>query len=239
MNNKWPKSFLPLTSQQLQISDDFMKYWHEVLPKKYGIVDTFNHNYVVKNAPTSFLTTLEVGAGNGEHIKYENLNESQINNYYAFDIRDNMIQEFKKNFPKFHAFVGDCQCKLDFPNDYFDRVLAIHVLEHLPNLPLAVMELHRLSNKKNGVLSVVIPCEGSFAYSLARKISAQRIFERRYKQSYKWFIEREHINTPIEIISELRKFFDIQSTNYFPFPFKFQFCNLCIGLTLKPKLNNA
>jgi len=67
-NAKWPKIFPPLTSQQVAISDDFMKYWHEVLSSRHGIVDEFNHNYVVKTAPPGFVRTLEIGAGNGEHL---------------------------------------------------------------------------------------------------------------------------------------------------------------------------
>jgi hypothetical protein len=67
--SKWPKRFAPLTLDQERISDDFMHYWHEVLPKRYGIVDEFNHRYVVKNAPERFFRTLEIGAGIGEHLK--------------------------------------------------------------------------------------------------------------------------------------------------------------------------
>lgn len=42
---KWPKTYRPLTDEEKRIKDDFMHYWHEVLPKKYGIVEIFNHNY--------------------------------------------------------------------------------------------------------------------------------------------------------------------------------------------------
>lgn len=234
-NNKWPKTFPPLTKEQMFISNDFMKYWHEVLPHQYGIVDRFNHNYVVKTAPQNFSRTIEIGAGSGEHLKYERLNEEQKSNYFAVDIRANMIAEFIKQFPEINAVVGDCQMRMDFEDGYFDRILAIHVLEHLPNLPAAVKEMHRLCDKNRGALSVVIPCEGSLAYFLARKVSAQRIFEARYKQSYRWFIEREHINLPHEIIEELSKYFSIVSSTYFPIPLKMKFCNLCIGLTLKPR----
>ena len=41
-------------------------------------------------------------------------------------------------------FVADCQQRLPFEDGSFDRALAIHVLEHLPNLPAAVAEIHRL-----------------------------------------------------------------------------------------------
>lgn len=233
--SKWPKIFPPLSADQVKISNDFMRYWHEVLPSKYGIVDQFNHNYVVNHAPNNFSRTLEVGAGNGEHLKYEKLNQNQADNYFAVDIRENMIFELKKNFSSINAFVGDCQKKLDFDDGFFDRILAIHVLEHLPNLPLAIEEMFRLCDKERGVFSVVIPCEGSLAYSLARKISAQRLFERRYNMSYEWFIQREHINLPYEIFEEISKYFEIVSSRYFPLPIKMEFCNLCIGATFKPK----
>jgi ubiquinone/menaquinone biosynthesis C-methylase UbiE len=231
----WPKVFPPLTAEQQEISNDFMKHWHEVLAGRIGIVDRFNHGYPVKTAPQGFLRTLEVGAGLGEHLKYENLSPEQRANYYAFDIRENMIAELKRRLPDLHSFVGDCQGRLDFADGYFDRILAIHVLEHLPNLPLAVREIHLLCTPGRGVFQVVIPCEGSLAYSLARRISAQRIFERRYKQSYRWFIEREHINLPDEILAELRKFFTVERRAFFPIPVPLETFNLCIGLNLKPR----
>ena len=234
-DTKWPKIFPPLTPEQRKISDDFMKYWHETLSSRYGIVDEFNHKYVVKTAPQGFFRTLEIGAGNGEHFNYEHLDKGQKENYLAVDIRENMIEQLHSRFPDIRAIVGDCQQRMDFEDGSFDRILAIHVLEHLPNLPAAIKEMHRLCDKKRGVLSIVIPCEGSLAYSLARKISAQRIFEERYKQSYQWFIEREHINRPREIFEEISSYFSLVSTTYFPIPLRIEFCNICIGATFKPK----
>lgn len=233
--SKWPKTYPPLSPEKIAINDDFVLHWHEVLPKRYSFVDAFNHNYVVRTAPHGFTRTLEIGAGTGEHLKYERLDTEQKANYFAVDIRENMISELHSQFPEISAVVGDCQKRMDFEDSYFDRILAIHVLEHLPNLPAAVREMHRLCDKNRGVLSIVIPCEGSLAYSIARKISAQRIFEARYKQSYRWFIEREHINLPNEIFEELSPFFSLTSSTYFPIPLKAEFCNLCIGATFRPK----
>ena len=230
----WPKVIPPLTLEQQRVSDDFMQYWHEVLPKKYGVVDDFNHRYAVLRAPQDFATTLEIGAGLGEHLKYEHLTREQESNYVALELRPNMAQKIKERFPGIRTHVGDCQERLDFPSGFFDRILAIHVLEHLPNLPAAVGEMHRLCNPKMGVFSVVIPCEGGLAYSLARKISARRIFERRYNQSYDWFIQREHINRPHEILHELQKYFRIEQRSFFPLRVPAVWCNLCIGLTLRP-----
>jgi len=232
---KWPKRFDPLTPEQARISDDFMKYWHEVLPRRFGAVDRFNHRYVVDHAPASFRRTLEIGAGLGEHLEYERLTDAQRAEYYAVDIRENMVAEIRRRFPAVHAVVGDCQQRLDFADGFFDRVIAIHVLEHLPDLPAAVRELHRVCDGEAGTLSIVIPCEGSFAYSLARRISAQHEFERRYGQPYRWFIEREHVNVPDEIFEELDRYFERRSTRYFPLAIPAQACNLCIGATYAPR----
>jgi SAM-dependent methyltransferase len=232
---KWPKIVPELTPEQKTISDDFMKHWHEVLPRRFGLIERFNHGYPVKHAPKTFMITLEIGAGLGEHVAYETLTNEQEASYIALDIRPNMVAAIRQRFPRIQAMVGDCQGRIDLPDGHCDRILAIHVLEHLPNLPAAVREMRRVCNQTTGVVSVVIPCEGSLAYGLARRISAQRIFEKRYGQSYRWFIEREHLNKPAEILSELEGLFTVRHQAYFPFPVPFEFCNLCLGLTLTPK----
>ena len=238
MPTSWPKTFPPLTAEQTYISHDFVKHWHEVLPRRFGIIDRFNHGYAVKHAPAGFHHTLEIGAGLAEHVAYEKLTLEQETNYVALELRENMVAAIHQRFPRLQAVVGDCQARLDFADSHFDRILAIHVLEHLPDLPRAVAEMHRLCHRPGGVFSVVIPCEGSPLYTLARRFSAQGIFERRYKQSYRWFIEREHINRPAEILAELARYFTIVHRTYFPLPFlPHPGFNLVIGLTLRPREN--
>lgn len=232
---RWPKPLSELSPEQKRISDDFMRHWHEVLPRRYRIVDEFNHRYPVRRAPAKFRRTLEIGAGIGEHLKYEKLSEEQWRNYHALELRENMAEQIRARFPRVHVVVGDCQSRLGFPDGYFDRILGIHVLEHLPDLPSAVAEMHRLCDVQNGIFSVVIPCEGSLAYGLARRISAQRIFEKRYKQSYQWFIEREHINRPDEILTVLETKFSVVHRAFFPLPIPLLAANLCVGFTLRPK----
>jgi SAM-dependent methyltransferase len=132
--------------------------------------------------------------------------------------------------------VGDCQKPLAFTDGFFDRIIAVHVLEHLPNLPATIRESYRLINKARGRLLIVIPCEGSPAFAIARKISAERVYKKRYGGSYKWFYTREHINFPDEIMEELAPYFTIESRCFFPLPFlPFIFNNLVIGLSLVPR----
>lgn len=234
MTSKWPKSFPPLTSEQQRISDEFMEYWHDVLASRLQLFDQFNHRYVVRHSSRGFHRTLEIGAGTGEHLTYERLSPKQARNYYALELRENMARRILQRKTGVQVRVGDAQKGLDFADGYFDRILAIHVLEHLPNLPAAVQELYRVCNKQHGVLLVVIPCEGGWLYTLSRRISAQRIFTNRYKQPYDWFIKREHVNDSREVLEELKKNFQLAHQHYFPFRVPLVACNLVIGLTLRP-----
>ena len=127
---------------------------------------------------------------------------------------------------------------MDFADGFFDRILAIHVLEHLPNLPACLRELRRLVNPVHGRLLVVIPTEGSLAYSLARKVSAERVWKRHFDVPYAEFYTREHINLPHEILAELAPHFAIEARRYFPLPFlPFLATNLVIGLSLRPRVD--
>jgi SAM-dependent methyltransferase len=226
----------PLTAEQQRISDEFMRAWHEELPQRYSIVERFNHGYPVEVSDFPFTTTLEIGAGLGEHLRHENLTAEQLRNYTAVDLRENMIAALKAAFPQIRALQADAQQQMEVAGGSIDRILAIHVLEHLPNLPAAVEELHRVCAKPNGRLIVVIPCEGGMAYSLARKISAERFYHRRFGGSYKWLYSREHINLPHEILAELQRRFRIERKRYFPLPFvPLTTGNLCIGLRLTPR----
>lgn len=232
--SKWPKILPPLDEEQQRINDDFMRHWHEVFPNRFGFADRWNHGYVMKHTRPGFRHTLEIGAGLGEHLTQEILSPEQEKNYVAVEIRENMAEKLHARYPRIQTVVGDIQTHLDFPDGHFDRIIAVHVLEHLPNLPLAAKEMRRLC-APDGLLHVVIPCEGSLATRCARRISAQRIYEKRYQRPYHLFISREHINLPFEVKEELAPYFAVEHHAYFPFPVPMEWCNLFIGLTLKPR----
>lgn len=235
---KWPKILPALTPAQQTRSDQFMKLWHEELAgrSRYGLIERFNHTFPIQHSPTSFRTTLEIGAGLGEHLDYERLTPTQAASYYCNEHRENMAKAIRWRHPQVSTIVADCQTRMDFPNDFFDRILAIHVLEHLPNLPACIAELYRLINKQRGRLLIVIPTEGSPAYGLARRLSAQRVWYRHFTAPYVEFYGREHINLVPEILAELHPYFTVENRTFFPLPLlPFISCNLVIGFSLKPR----
>ena len=236
LSKKWPKVLEPLSPEQARVNDEFMKLWHEVLPRRFGRVDRFNHGFPASRSVPGFTSTLEIGAGLGEHLNHESLTPEQERHYYALEFRENMAAQIRARHPHVNTIVGDCQRRLDFPDGSLDRILAIHVLEHLPDLPACIRECHRLLNPTRGQMLVVIPTEGSLAYGLARKLSAERVYRRHFGGDYSWIPRREHINRPNEILEELQCCFDVKSRRFFPLPWlPFTFCNLCLGLDLTPR----
>jgi SAM-dependent methyltransferase len=225
---QWPKILPPLTAEELQISDDFVRYWHDVLPNRYNAIERFNHSYPLRVLPDQArFKTLELGAGLGAHLVFEDLSRQD---YHCIELRQNMADAIEERFPSVTASVGDCQANLPYEAETFDRVLVVHVLEHLPNLPGCLNEVNRVL-KPGGIFSVVLPCDPGLAYAIARKMSAERIFKKRYGMSYGWFIRREHINSPPEILQLLDERFVELDRTYFPLHLPVTNLNLCIGTT--------
>ena len=47
-SSRWPKALRPLTDEQKYIREDFYKLWLDVLPKRFGLVEKFNHQYALR-----------------------------------------------------------------------------------------------------------------------------------------------------------------------------------------------
>jgi SAM-dependent methyltransferase len=228
LETSWPKTVAPLTSEQRRIQDDWMRYFHEHQPAEHARVVRFNHRYAARSARPG--RTLDIGAGLGEHLRYEDLSTLE---YHAVELREDMAKAIRRDFPSVVTVVADCQRRLPYADASFDRAVAIHVLEHLPDLPAALEELRRLL-KPGGVLSVVIPCEGGRCYGLGRRFTTQRVFERRYNSAYAWHISRDHVNSAREVMAELRRGWDVIDSTYFPTRLPLVDLNLLIGLTCVP-----
>jgi SAM-dependent methyltransferase len=222
----WPKQLPELNAEQLRIRDDYMRYFHENLSGKFGAIARFNHTYVLPSAPGA-QSTIDIGAGLGEHAEFEDLRGRR---YVAVELREEMAAAIRRAHPEVHTVVGDIQNGLDVEDASFDRALVIHVLEHLPNLPAALDEIRRIL-RPGGVLEVVVPCEGGLVYGLGRRLTTQRMFEKRYGVAFDWCIESEHVNVPSEITAELDARFVRTRRSFFPFKLASVNLNICIGLS--------
>ena len=226
---QWPKVLPPLEPEQQAIIDDSIQRWHANPPGTYRVIDKFNHRYPLRSYPpgNARFRTIEIGSGMGEQLAYEDLSRQD---FTCVEMRTEMIEGIKKRFPSVTTVQTDCQERMPFPDDHFDRGIAVHVLEHLPNLPGALDELQRVL-RPGGRLSIVIPCDPGFLYGLGRRFTAQRKFEREYGLPYELFIRREHINSPKEIVGLVRERFGIVHRSFYPFRVPSVNLNVFLGLT--------
>lgn len=230
----WPKKPPLLSQEQIEAREKYMMLWHQELPKKYGIIEKFNHGYVAALPNPNGIKTLEIGAGLGAHCQYEDLKKQE---YHCLEYREEFCQEIRKILPANRVVCGDIHTVQPWEAGTFDRIIAIHVLEHLRDLPVSLKEIRRLL-KKDGVLDIVIPCEGGLAHTFARKISAEKLFRKNFHMDFTPIHLNEHVNSFGEILTELNKGFEIVQREYFPLRIPFPNLNLCAGFRWK-KLENG
>ena len=225
----WPKQLPELTPEQVAIRDDYMRFFYSaVYTERFGWIQRFNHTYAARSFGPG-LRTLDIGAGLGEHLEFE---DGGAQDYVAMELRPEMAAEIAQRYPHVTTVTGDVERGLDYGPGEFDRVLAIHVLEHLRNLPAALEELLRVM-RPGAVLSVVLPCEGGLLYTLGRRLTTQRVFEKRYGMSFDWCIQSEHVSTVPEIARELDTRFRREHASWFPTMIPTVHSNICVGFTYR------
>lgn len=231
---QWPKRVVPRSKEEQARFDD----WQHVWLKQYNgtpALARFNHGYVLGRSRGLKGPALEVGAGRGEHLALERAQGFPLDQYHVVEQLPSMAKVLRAAYKQSKVRVADCQKRMPYRAKSFERVIAIHVLEHLPNLPGFLREAHRLLRRPQGRLLVVIPCEGGWGYQVARTFTSKRQFEKRYGVPYEPMIRSDHVNTAQEVIDELGRLFVVEHRQWFPAWLPSVHLNLCLGLTLAPK----
>jgi SAM-dependent methyltransferase len=226
--SKWPKVVPELSAAQQQALEEWYVLWLERYNKD-TILDRFNYGFPSSLPIRAGCRTLHVGPGVGSHLAHEDLSKQD---YHVLELRDDFCKKLRELLPADHVHLGNIEERQAFPDGNFDRVIAIHVLEHLRNLPAALDEISRLL-APDGVLDVVLPCEGGLAYSFARQISSKRLFEKNFKMAYEPIIRSEHVNQLWEVNEELFTRFRSERTRRFPLPIPFDTVNIFVGYRLR------
>lgn len=116
---------------------------------------------------------LEIGANTGEVTK----ELMRFSDYViGIDINENAIKI--ANIPS--VILMDAQ-KMDFKNNFFDKIVGIHTIEHIPNIKKTFFEISRVL-KPGGQAAFIYPCElfrGSSALVDAIKIYGNPIYARK------------------------------------------------------------
>ena len=117
-----------------QIAEEFSNTRHTVWPELLPILDYVKDGQKI----------LDAGCGNGRVQKL--FNEKKID-YTGIDPSGKLIELAKKLHPDQGTFLTSQVEKLPFPDNFFDHILMIAVLHHIPSRALrqqALLELKRV-----------------------------------------------------------------------------------------------
>lgn len=107
---------------------------------------------------------LEIGCAYGFFLKHA---ENYFNST-GIDISNFAIKKAKNNCLKSNLSVGDIETEIDkYPNNYFDVIVAIDVLEHLQNPSLLLSKISK-KLKKGGLIFFRVPNKSSLIYYLSK-----------------------------------------------------------------------
>ena len=143
-------------------------------------------------------STLEIGAGGLNHLKYEPPSDS----YDVVEALTEIIAHspFRSRVSRAYADLGEIQ------NTRYDRIISIAAFEHYCNLPDTVAHCRRLLAPA-GQLRVAIPSEGTVLWKLGWKLTTGLEFRLKYGLDYAVLMRHEHVNTAFEIETVLREYF--------------------------------
>lgn len=177
-----------------------------------------SHFILEKTFPVNFSCEriLEVGCGSGHHLPYVNCDFVQ---YFMTDSSDEVLEIASKKFSD-HLSSGvlvierQDAASLVYPDNSFDRIIATHVLEHLPN-PVAVLKEWDRVVRPGGIISIVLPCDPGVLWRLGRCFGPRRNFIK-LGLNYDYLTAAEHINSIFNLVVFLRYHFEVLSEAWYP-----------------------
>jgi hypothetical protein len=197
-----------------------------------SLFELWMHKNILRSKHSSYINTLEIGAGTLNHLLYENLGENDI-----YDIVEPKIFLFKNNVlkKKINKIFSNY---IKVPNKKYDRIISCATLEHLTDLPKFLsLSAFKLKNK-NSFHSHSIPCEGYMAWTIANRYISGFLFKIRTGCNYSELMRHEHVNNYDEIYSMIKFFYNKVNVN-FSYPLFFSphlsfYANISFS---NPKLN--
>ncbi len=151
------------------------------------------------------ISTLEIGAGTLNHLKYENTRPYDIVEPFG------KLYSGSPDIHRINAIYRDI-CDID-PVELYDRIISIATFEHITDLPVVVAKSCILL-KNNGTLRVAIPNEGTFFWKLGWKLTTGLEFRLKYGLDYGILMKYEHVSNADEIEEVLRFFYREVHTSY-------------------------
>jgi ubiquinone/menaquinone biosynthesis C-methylase UbiE len=161
-------------------------------------------------------TILEVGAGSGHHFPYVNKNFTK---YITTDGSAEMLAIASEKYAKeissgLMVLEKQDATKLDYADSSVDRLIATHVLEHLPN-PVDVLKEWNRVVRPGGVISIVLPCDPGLLWRVGRHLGPRRNAQK-LGMAYDYLQAAEHINSIYNLKVFIQHHFEFLTESWYP-----------------------
>ncbi len=129
-----------------------------------GFFHRITHEKMEKFSKNEYANILEVGAGDGQHIKYV---KSSYKRYTMLDLEPSRNKILNR---KIRYVVGDIQ-HLPFKDNLFEKVIITCLMHHIEKPILGLQEIRRVA-KPGAEVVVLLPTDPGIVFRALRKIFA-------------------------------------------------------------------
>lgn len=195
---KWLANY-DASNYERGLSSTILKRTHSLIERPFG-------------PDVRMAEVLEVGAGTLAHLPFV---RHGYDRYVASDSDQRVLDTVRdRSLPRGVELMTLDGTTLPFADDAFDRLIATHVLEHVPSPHLAIAEWVRVL-KPGGVLSLILPCDPGWAWRMGRHFGPRRHAEDA-GLPYDYYMAREHINSIFNLAELLRFHFPNKKVTWWP-----------------------
>lgn len=187
-----------------------------------GSLMKYDHRALEDNLPgKKYSKVLEIGPGFHPHLEYI---KHDYNEYHILEKENDKLKFHKKNLKNQNLILSKYKRnKIPYKNNFFDRIIMCHVLEHVTNpekFLLSVMS----KLKKGGICSIALPTDPSLLWRSGRLFSKVFFVKKKQKISiveYDYINSVDHVNSIFSLYHIINYYFGKRKIEeYLPFKIK-------------------
>jgi phosphatidylethanolamine/phosphatidyl-N-methylethanolamine N-methyltransferase len=177
-----------------------------------------SHKLLEDLLPSDFRAdeVLEVGAGSGHHYSFL---KHRPHRYFLTDGSQAMLKvaadRYRDEVANGSVVIEQQDAtRLTYADGRFDRLIATHVLEHIPN-PVEVLREWNRVVRPGGLMSIVLPCDPGFLWRLGRHFGPRRN-AKKVGLPYDYVQAADHVNSIFNLVVFIRHHFDDVQEQWYP-----------------------
>ena len=185
------------------LAGSFLQKSHLLLERTLPDIDELN-------------TVLEVGAGSGHHFPYV---KKIFSKYIMTDGSSEMLaiasEKYASNISSGLVVLEQQDAtKLSYSDSSVDRLIATHVLEHLPNPVEVLIEWNRVV-RPGGIISIVLPCDPGILWRVGRHLGPRKNAQK-LGIAYDYLQASEHVNSIFNLKVFIQHHFEFLTESWYP-----------------------